>query len=62
VSDVFINKNACVVLVLDEVNGKGGHLGDYDAADGIGHGGVGGREGEVHAVRGYGGWDSVVLD
>jgi len=48
VCDVFVIEDGGVFCNFHEVNGEGGDLGDHDAAEGIGDGGVGFGEDEFY--------------
>lgn len=50
VGDELVVEDGRVDLDLDEVDGDGGDLGDHDAAEGVGHAGVGVSELELGVV------------
>jgi hypothetical protein len=50
VGDELVVEDGGVDLDLDEVDGDGGDLGDHDAAEGVGHAGVGVAELELGVV------------
>jgi hypothetical protein len=52
-SNILIVQHATILGILHQIDGKRGNLGDHDAPESIGHGGVGFGEDELDVVWGY---------